>query len=579
MTINRPAPNDITRHHAGTSNNPSLSGALDPEIEALQVALSLLRTQRDTLSPMSHMFDGEEESNLEEQIEDAQHNLENLMSLRSPIARLSEESLFAIISYAKWFPDANYRGVKMPQILACALVSKRWHRIVASSPYMWDVVNANWTVRKIKRWFVMSRAAKLHIKMCEALEVGQDSVAITRLISTELSRIRSLQIITSPVHMDEWRRVLDHDAPMMETLSLYITDTSYRLNLTFPATYFHGRPPPLLRKLEFYGPHIVWTSPHLRNLTCLRIQGRDHPDRPHVPLAQVLRSLQYLPLLQHLEATGRVFPDDDDNPQSLLVTMSRLKLLRFEGMVEQWCPLFIHLRLPFATEIDLRSTSRNPGDVERLFDHLTVHFRNESGSAGRKNKFDSVTMHQDEGGLRLQAECTESTGRSPLRIDLKFTGLSDEKLREEVYVKFATIVPVSRATRLCLTGTMPTRGQWEGIDQAMGLLTVLRLGQEACGMFPCAVLKAEHSLFMGLLRIEIEKAPLHEVTEVSGAEVGHQFWEDMENSVVKVLEGQMVERPGEEHLSVVRFLRCSGDVDENFRAQLCSREVQVEEIA
>lgn len=403
----------------------------------------------------------------------------------------------------------------------CALVSKRWYRIVTSSPYTWDVVNANWTVRKIKTWFTRSKTAKSHVRMDEALK-ERDSMAIPGLISTELSRIRSLRIITSAGLMYSWRRVLDHDAPVMEAFSLCITypqqyDYDCKLNLSFPASYFHGRPPPLLRELEFGGPHIIWTSPHLSNLTCLRAQGHNHSNRPHVPLTQVLRSLQHLPFLQYLGIADGAFTDDDDNPNGLVATVSRLKSLRFLGGFEHWCPLFTYLLLPLATEVDLHSTSRCPGDVDTLLDRLAVHLLDESGSASRQNRFDSVTLHQDEDGLRLQAECTGSTGRSSLYIHLKST------IRcEEVYIKFTSIVPVSRATRLCLTGSMPNSYQWKGIERAMGSLTILRLGNEACGTFPDTILRIKHPgtrPFMHLLQIEIEKASFHDLTAVIG-----YFW-------------------------------------------------------
>lgn len=510
---------------------------------------------------MSHMFDGEEEPNLAKQIEDLQRNLAYQKSRKAPILRLSEGLLFAIISYTKWFPDMRYRHIhRMPQVWMCALVSERWYRIVTSSPYMWDVVNANWTVRKIKTWFVRSKAAKLHVWMDAALK-DCDSMIVPRLISTELSRIRSLRIITSATFMDDWRQLLDQDAPVIEAFSLCITyprqqDDHCRLNLTFPASYFHGRPPQLLREVEFCGPHIVWASPHLYNLTCLRIQGHDRSNRPRVPLAQVLRSLQHLPLLQYLDVAGEAFPDDDGNPQGLVVVVSRLKLLRFRGGFERWCPLFTYLLFPFATEIDLCSTSRDPSDVDMLFDHLALYFRDESGSAGRQNKFDSVAMHQDDEGLRLRAECTGSAGRSPLHIDLKSTAL-----REVVYRKFTAMAPVSRATELNLTGSMANPGQWKGIKQAMEFLTVLRLGDEACGTFPHAILKIQDSSrpFLRLLRIEIEKASFGALTAQAD-----DFWQKMGRSIATIVESQIMGRPWGDRLSVVRFLACTGDVDGGF---------------
>ena len=521
---------------------------------------------------MSHMFDGEEEPNLSKRIEDLQRNIACQKSRKAPILRLPEGVLFAIISYAKWFPDMRYRYIhRMPQVWVCALVSKPWYRIVTSSPYMWDVVNANWTVRKIKTWFVRSRAVKLHVWMDAAL-TDRDSVIIPRLISTELYRIRSLRIITSATFMDDWRQVLDQEAPAIEVLRLWITypreqDDHCRLNLTFPGSYFHGRPPRLLREFEFGGPHIIWTSPHLYNLTCLRVQGHDRSNRPRIPLAQVLRSLQHLPSLQYLDLAGEAFPDDGDDPQSLVVVVPGLKLLRFRGVFERWCPLFTYLLLPFGTEIDLCSTNQDPGDVDMLFDHLAVYFHDESGSAGRQNKFDSVAMHQDDDGLRLRAECTGSAGRSPLHINLKSTAL-----REEAYSKFTVMVPVSRATKLDLTGSMANPGQWKGIKQAMEFLTVLRLGDEACGTFPHAILEMQDSSrpFPLLLRVEIEKASFGALTAEAD-----DFWQKMERSIVTILESQMAGRLWGEHLSVVRFLACSGDVDGGFARLLNDRGIAV----
>lgn len=524
---------------------------------------------------MSHLFDSEEELNLTKKIEGLQCTLAEKKSRKNdliPISRLPEEVLSTIISYSKWLPDMRYRYIrKMPQIWMCALVSKRWYRIVTSSPYMWDTVNANWTFKKIKTWFSRSKAARLRVWMDEALK-GRDSMAILGLISTEFSRIRSLQIITSAALMDNWRQVLDQEAPVIEAFSLHITypqqyDYDCELNVTFPTSYFHGRPPPLLREFEFGGPHIIWTSPHLCNLTRLRIQGHYRSNRPHVPLAQVLRSLEHLPFLRYLDATDEAFPDDDNNPQGLVVTVSRLKSLRFRGGFERWCPLFTYLLLPFATEIDLRSTSQDPSAVDTLLDHLAVYFHHKSGSADQQNKFDSVVMHQDEGGLRLQAECVESTGRSPLSINLKST-----TQREEVYIKFAAIVPVSRATKLYLTGSMPNPSQWKGIERAMVSLTVLRLGGEACGTFPHAILRVKHLTlpFMHLLRIEIEKAPFPALIAADGL-----FWEGMGRSIVAVLESQVVRKPGGEHLSVVRFLACSGEVDDGFARLLEGRGIKV----
>jgi len=439
---------------------------------------------------------------------------------------------------------------------------------------MWNTVNANWTARRIKVWFARSKAAKLHVWMDEALK-DRDSMIIPKLISTEISRIRTLRIITSAALMDNWRQVLDHDAPVIEAFSLYITyprqqDYDCRLNLTFPASYFHGRPPPLLREFEFSGPHIIWTSPHFRNLTCLRIRGHDRPNRPHVPLAQVLRSLQHLPLLQYLGASDEAFPDDDDNPQNLVVAVPRLKSLRFRGGFERWCPLFTHIFLPFATAIYLCSTSRGPDEVKVLLDHLDAYFRDEDGSAGRENKFDSVIMHQDDGGLRLQAECSGPAGRSPLHIDLKS---ADQ--REVVYTKFTAIVPVSRATNLCLTGSTPSPPQWKGIVKSMRSLTVLRLVNEACGNFPRAILEIHRSTqsFIHLLRIEIERAvfPALILTEET-----KNFWEEMKLGIVRIWESQMVGRPREKHLDVVGFLACEGDVDAGFVRQLNKRGIKVE---
>ena len=411
---------------------------------------------------MSHMFDGEGEA---KQIEDLQHNLAYRKSRKAPISRLPEELLFAIISHAKWFPDMRFRYIqRMPQVWMCALVSKRWYRIVMSSPDMWNVVNANWTVRKIQTWFVRSKTAKLHVGMDASLE-DRDSMIIPRLISTELTRTRSLRIITSATFMDGWRQALDQDAPVIEVFSLHVTyprqqDGYCRLNLTFPASYFLGRPPQLLREFEFGGPHIVWTSPLLHNLTHLGIQGHDRFNRPRIPLAHVLRSLQHLPLLQYLDVADEAFPDDNGNPKNLVAVMSRLKLLRFRGGFDRWCPLFTYLLLPFVVEIDLCSTSQEPSDVDMLFDRLAVYFHDESGTAGRQNKFDSVVMHQDDNGFKLQAECTGSTGRSPLYVVLRST-----VLREEAYRKFTTMVPVSRTTKLYLTGSMANAGQLKGIDE------------------------------------------------------------------------------------------------------------------
>jgi hypothetical protein len=569
----RPAANDSTRQGAKTSDDP-LSGDIDQDIEKVRVALSELRTRRDTLPPMSHMFDAEEEPNLDKQIETHQRRLAALAVQGSrkndlaPVSRLSKELLSAIILYVKWFPEMRYRKiVKMPQFWMCALVSKRWHRVVISTPYLWNMVNTNWSSRKINTWLARSGATGLYIGMDEALK-DQDSRTIPRLISAEHSRIRSLRIITSAALMDDWRQVLNHDAPMMEVFGLYITypqqhDHDCRLNLTFPASYFHGRPPPLLQKFEFSGPHIVWTSPHLCNLTCLRIQGHRRSNRPHVPLAQVLRSLRHLPLLKYLDIAEEAFPDDDDNPQNLVVKVSRLRLLRFRGGFERWCPLLTHLVLPFATEIDLCSTSRGLSDVDTLFNHLAVHF----GSTNGQDKFDSVAMHRGEDGLRLRAECTRSTGRPPLHIDFEST-----EQREETYVKFAAIDPVSRATRLCLTGWAPTFVQWKGIERAMAFLEVLRLGGEACGSFPGDILRINEYAwpFMRLVRIEIEKAPLRALTAGMG-----DFWEIMGRSVVAILGGQMVGRWWGERLRDVEFVACDGGVDVGFVRLLEDRGIEV----
>lgn len=577
----RPATDDLMRQDAEASDNPS-SGALDYEIEKLEVALSELRTYRDTLPPMSHMFDGEEEPNLTKRIEDVQYNLTYLKLRKNDLAvvsRLPEEIILAIISYAKWFPDTEYRYIhRMPQVLpqvwVCALVSKRWYWVVMSSPYMWNVVNASWSARKVKTWLLRSGMAKLYVWMNKASE-DRDSTNIPELISTEVYRIRSLQIRTPVTLMDKWKEALDQDAPALEAFSLYVTcpeprDRYCTLNFAFPA-YFRGRPPPLLRELEFGGPHIIWTSPHLRNLNFLRIEGHTRPNRPRVPLAQVLRSLQCLQFLQYLEATDEAFPDDDNNPQNLIAAVLNLKSLRFEGGFERWCPLFRRLLLPFATEIELCSTSQYPSSTGTLFDHLTVYFLDETGSAGRRNEFDYVIMHQDHQGLSLQAQSLESTGRSPLRISIKYAGLSPQTtpLREEVYAKFSAMVPVSRATLLRLTGSMPTFNQWYGIQQAMGFLTVLQLADETCGSFPYTVSEDRSWSFTRLSLIQIENAPLQR-----WAEEAPYFWGQMARSIVMILQWQ-VGRRMEERLRI-RFLACKGAVDVGFARTLASNGIVVE---
>jgi len=526
---------------------------------------------------MSRKYGDEEDPSLAQEIEETEQSLTNTGSRRNdlaPISRLPVVLFASIASYTKWFPDMTYRYIKrMPQIWMCAIVSRRWYQIIMSSPYMWDVVNANWTVRRIRAWFARSKTAKLRVWMDGVLE-DRGLAVVPRLISTELSRIRSLHIITSAALMDYWRHALDHDAPVLEAFSLFVTyprrrDYDCRLNLVFPASYFHGRPPPLLREFEFGGPHIIWTSPHLQNLTCLQVHGHDRSNRPTVPLAQVLRALRRLPLLQYLDAAYEAFPDNDENPQNLTVIMPQLKSLRFWGGFERWCPLFIRLVLPFATEIDLNSTSRGPSDAVVLFDYLAVHFRDESGSGGRRNAFDAVAMYQDKNGLRLRAECIRPTGRSPLHVDIKST---DQ--HEEVYRKFTAIVPVSRATNLYLTGLAPCLSQWKGIGRAMRSLTVLRLVGETCKTFPRVVLEVDYSTrpFMRLLRIEVEKASFRVLTTTSD----ENFWEKMGRSIVDIWEKQIIERPWQEHLKVVRFLACDGDVDPGFVRLLDSRGIEVQ---
>ena len=108
-----------------------------------------------------------------------------------------------------------------------------------------------------------------------------------------------------------------------------------------------------------------------------------------------------------------------------------------------------------------------------------------------------------------------------------------------MYTKFTTIMPVSRATKLHLTGSRTNPGQWKGIEQAMEFPAILRLGNEACGTSPHAVLRIEVSCrsFMGLLRIEAEEASFLALR----AEI-EDFWEGMERIIVTILESQMVGR-------------------------------------
>ncbi|TFK67957.1 hypothetical protein BDN72DRAFT_842448 [Pluteus cervinus] len=301
---------------------------------------------------------------IDEKIAALQENIRSLNAFRNtftPSYHLPPEILTYIFSLFEKDPILPLRrrirrgGISIQFTwLVATRVSQHWRNVALGSPGLWAYISNSYPKRVIEELLQRSKAAPLSVHL------NHGRLQSVFFIGTSLPRIYNLKLI---VDADTWNTFwsnLSSPAPLLESLSVSISDTSQPLptisNSTFAGTT------PSLRRLDLTGCSVDVTSSLFKELTTLRLNCPFEK----ISATDILTVLRGLPQLTSL-ALSHVFPE---NPTTLIpsnfntVALPKLKSLSINGETySQDLDFLSYLAVP-AYSIQFCSTTESLTDDE-----------------------------------------------------------------------------------------------------------------------------------------------------------------------------------------------------------------------
>ncbi|TFK63440.1 hypothetical protein BDN72DRAFT_847604 [Pluteus cervinus] len=283
----------------------------------------------------------------------------------TPVYRLPPEIFTYIFSYVQDVPgQALCHRNRSCDWLVVASVSQHWRNTALRSPTLWVNIRGDYSKHIVELWLQRSKAAPLSIGFIHNIEHGE-------FFWTSLFRIRELKLSINPSAWNYFWSKLSSPAPLLESLSLFVSGTS-QPHLTISPSAFAGTTP-RLRRLELTGCTLDPDSPICKDLTTLELSC--YGPIPRIGGTELLTLLQKLPRLTSLNLF-LVLRDDATLASSdfHVVSLPYLASLSILGSSSiQDFDLISHLSFPATTALQLSTDTRSEDPIATLSDFLGVY--------------------------------------------------------------------------------------------------------------------------------------------------------------------------------------------------------------
>ncbi|TFK65488.1 hypothetical protein BDN72DRAFT_195999 [Pluteus cervinus] len=298
---------------------------------------------------------------IDKEIAAMQERIRQLRAFRNsftPIHRLPPEILARIFSFVQ-LSSALVQSIYTPyygngpslEWVAVTCVSQRWRNVALGSPDLWSHISSSYPKPIVEEWLQRSKAAPLSISLHERSFTSSD----TQFTGASLFRIRELELDLSA---DSWEALLPNltfPAPVLESLSISISTTSYSHSSTNSDNIFVGMAPCLWRLDLRHCPLNIHSS-LTTNLTSLEIH--DPPQR--FSSTDLLNTLRRLPRLTSLTLVHVLLEDAIPVSSDFdIVALSSLESLSIRGRsFKQDLNILSHLSIPADSTLHFHSDTR-----------------------------------------------------------------------------------------------------------------------------------------------------------------------------------------------------------------------------
>ncbi|TFK67127.1 hypothetical protein BDN72DRAFT_843438 [Pluteus cervinus] len=322
----------------------------------------------------------------------------------TPVYRLPPEILTRIFSFVRHVPKpAFYSNRATPlEWVDVTRVSQHWRNVAIGSPTLWSHISSTYPKRLAEEFLQRSKAAPLSIDMR-----GPGSQDADQFITPSLFRIRELTLGLSSASWIGLSRNLSSPAPLLESLSIMITDNvKQSTSSTISDTTFAGTTP-RLRFLELTGCSVDINSSIFSDLNALDLCNP--PQKLLVTdLLTCLRNLPRLTSLVLTEVLVTGAPLASSNLDTIVLASLASLAIR-GGSFAQDLDILSHLSFPANTTLRFYSITPTGEGLPSLSEFLRVHKASRLQESSQPLQA-SLDLRCSWNLLRLfiHAECNES---------------------------------------------------------------------------------------------------------------------------------------------------------------------------
>ncbi|TFK67943.1 hypothetical protein BDN72DRAFT_842437 [Pluteus cervinus] len=253
----------------------------------------------------------------------------NIAQANTPIHRLPPELLATVFLLQKTFYWPN--GTRIPW-LTVSQVCRRWMDVAYETATLWSSISISRHLPPhiVEKSLQLSKSAPLDIK----LHMFEDEQQMNPPLEDAVCRIRCFRAVISVHNWEILRTLFTSPAPLLESLSLHLTQPYHNNYYRRLDDLFSGITQQL-RYLSVSGCAVDFGSSFLANLTILEISN----PKPQLGALDLLAALHKLPRLKSLRVSNVFQSDMEDNPihmpiprSTKVVKLSSLGLLSIYGL-------------------------------------------------------------------------------------------------------------------------------------------------------------------------------------------------------------------------------------------------------
>ncbi|TFK67960.1 hypothetical protein BDN72DRAFT_960636 [Pluteus cervinus] len=263
----------------------------------------------------------------------------------TPINHLPPELLTEIFLHIRRLRTDHrfFRRVRdRPSWTVVTGVCRLWRNVALRSPSLWSYISSSYPSPILERWLLLSKPAPLTI------DLYLYSKPVPPFLAEVVSRIRHLNVRLPGQAWQEFRSSLSDSAPLLESLSVSLSDNYTSKEPKNLDSLFGGTTPPL-RHFSVDGCEVDLTSSFFSNLTVLEMRN----PKPPFSTSKLLSALRKLPLLISLQLSTTFQPANVGTALEIgTVNLPSLALLSLHGSpYTQDLDFLSHLSFPSTTTL------------------------------------------------------------------------------------------------------------------------------------------------------------------------------------------------------------------------------------